>query len=154
MALSLVVLATASCGGSQGGRDLLGPGERMPTGMSLTSPAFRPGRPIPERFSCEGENVPPPLRWTRAPGGTGELALVVEDPDAPRGTFVHWLVVGMDPATTAVEPEPVPPSGTVLAGSSDNAAYVGPCPPDGSGRHRYFSWGVCCPVSLGRLDNA
>ncbi|MDQ3575617.1 MAG: YbhB/YbcL family Raf kinase inhibitor-like protein, partial [Actinomycetota bacterium] len=72
------------------------------------------------------------------PRGTTELAVVVEDPDAPNGTFVHWVVVGIDPGTTSMEPETPPPGAEVLPGSSDNATYVGPCPPDGSGTHRYF----------------
>jgi Raf kinase inhibitor-like YbhB/YbcL family protein len=113
-------------------------GERMPTGMRVTSPAFAHKAPVPERFSCEGENVPPPLRWSRAPEGTAELAVVVEDPDARNDTFVHWLVVGIDPRTTALEPDGLPAGATVLPGSSDNRTYIGPCPPDGSGTHRYF----------------
>ena len=110
----------------------------MPGGMRLTSPAFDPGRPIPERYSCEGENVPPPLRWDGTPAGARELALVLEDPDAPGETFVHWIVVGIDRATTALEPSSSPPGAQVLPGSSDNPTYIGPCPPDGGGPHRYY----------------
>jgi Raf kinase inhibitor-like YbhB/YbcL family protein len=113
-------------------------GERQPTGMSLTSPAFAHKGPIPERFSCEGDNLPPPLRWSAPPPGTTEQALVVQDADDAAGIFVHWLVVGIDPSVTGIEPEVMPPGGRVLPGSSDNDTYIGPCPPDGSGRHRYF----------------
>jgi len=105
--------------------------------MKVTSTAFAPKGRIPERYSCEGDNVPPPLRWEGAPPGTVELAVVVEDPDAPKGTFVHWLVIGIEPATTAIEPDTLPQGAKVLSGSSDNATYVGPCPPDGSGTHHY-----------------
>ena len=112
--------------------------ERQPTGMDLTSPAFAHRGPIPERFSCEGENVPPPLRWTAPPQGTVELALAIQDADHPAGPFVHWLVVGIDPSVTSTEPEAVPQGGRVLPGSSDNETYIGPCPPDGSGVHRYL----------------
>lgn len=105
--------------------------------MKLTSPAFRPGGAIPDRHSCEGENVPPPLRWEGTPAGTRELALVVEDPDAPDEVFVHWVVVGIDPGTMSLEPGQPLPGATTLPGSSDNATYIGPCPPDGDGPHRY-----------------
>lgn len=135
LALVLGVVA-AACGGDE--RSVLRSGERQPTGITVTSPAFASKRAVPERYSCEGENLPPPLRWQGTPPGTAELAVVVEDPDAPKGTFVHWIVVGIDPATTAIEPETLPPGARVLPGSSDNATYVGPCPPEGSGAHHYF----------------
>lgn len=135
-AVTLAVVAS-SCGGGEE-RTVLQAGERPPTGITVTTTAFKAGAAIPERYSCEGENVPPPLRWQGTPPGTAELAVVVEDPDAPRGTFVHWLVVGIDPATTALEPESLPPRSEVLPGSADNPTYVGPCPPNGSGTHHYF----------------
>ena len=113
-------------------------GERMPTGLRVTSPAFAAKGPIPERFSCEGENVPPPLRWSRTPAGTAEMAVVMEDDDAGPDPFVHWIVVGIDPATTAIDPDALPEGASVLPGSSDNATYIGPCPPDGSGTHLYY----------------
>lgn len=140
-AAALLVAASFVVGcADDGGVDtsgLLAPGERLPDGMTLTSAAFSDGDPIAERFSCEGENLPPPLRWEGVPAGTAELALVVEDPDAPDGTFVHWLVVGIDPAVSALAPGD-PPPGRVLPGSSDNPTYIGPCPPDGDGAHRYL----------------
>lgn len=112
--------------------------EQQPTGMDLTSPAFAHKGAIPERFSCEGDNVPPPLRWSSPPEGTSELALVVQDADHPAGIFVHWLVVGIHPTVGGLEPEELPRGGRVLPGSSENDTYIGPCPPDGSGQHRYF----------------
>lgn len=116
---------------------LLAPGEEMPRGITVTSEAFRPGGPIPERFSCEGENVPPPLAWEGVPDGARELAVVIEDPDAPDGIFVHWLVVGIDASAGGLGEGGLPPGAEVLPGSSDNPTYIGPCPPDGDGPHRY-----------------
>ena len=117
---------------------MLAAGENEPHGISVTSTAFDEGELVPERFSCEGENVPPPLAWTGVPDGATELALVIEDPDAPDGIFVHWLVVGVDPATTRLAATGPPPGAEVLPGSSDNPTYIGPCPPNGDGEHRYF----------------
>jgi Raf kinase inhibitor-like YbhB/YbcL family protein len=134
--LALAGLLTGACshkgGGQAGSVD-----QRAPTGMTVTSPAFENGGTVPERYSCEGENVPPALRWRGTPAGTAQLAVVVEDPDAPRGPFVHWIVVGIDPATTALDADRLPPGATVLEGSSDNPTYIGPCPPNGDKAHRY-----------------
>lgn len=136
---AIAVALVAGCSSEPNDEDAgLAPGGRMPGGMTMVSTAFEAGDAVPERFSCEGENVPPPLRWDGIPPGTGELALVIEDPDAPDGIFVHWLVVGIDPATREVGPSGPPPGARVLPGSSDNPTYIGPCPPDGAGNHRYF----------------
>ncbi|HVE46974.1 MAG TPA: YbhB/YbcL family Raf kinase inhibitor-like protein [Acidimicrobiales bacterium] len=109
----------------------------MPSGMTLTSSAFEEGGPIPERYSCEGENVPPPLRWTGTPAEAEEIALVIEDPDAPGAIFVHWIVVGIDADIGSLAPGPPPAGAVQFKGSSDMAAYIGPCPPNDDGQHRY-----------------
>ena len=151
-------LASAACSGGGDGTAaavdaVLAPGERMPAGMELTSTAFDDGEPVPERFSCEGDNVAPPLRWKGAPAGTRELALVIEDPDAPDAIFVQWLVVGIEPAVTSIGPSGAPPGAEVLPGSSDNPTYIGPCPPNGDGPHRYV-FQVYALAGRPRLDFA
>lgn len=136
-AVALVGAGAPACSRSAGRPGLLGPGEEMPRGITVTSAAFRAGGEIPERFSCEGENVPPPLAWEGVPAGAGELVVAVEDPDAPDGIFVHWLVVGIDASATALAEGELPAGAEVLPGSSDNPTYIGPCPPTGDGTHRY-----------------
>jgi Raf kinase inhibitor-like YbhB/YbcL family protein len=102
----------------------------------LQSSAFEHGGPIPGRHSCEGEDLSPPLSWSGAPQGTRSLALVVDDPDAPAGTFTHWLGWGLDPGAQGLdEGEAAPVEGRNDFGTS---GYRGPCPPPGHGRHRYF----------------
>lgn len=135
--VALVAVVATACSKGDGKSSVLAPGEKKPTGITVTSTAFDHGDAIPERFSCEGENVPPPLRWTGVPAGATELALVIEDPDAPEGIFVHWLVVGIGGGATGLEGTEPPVGAEVLAGSSDNPTYIGPCPPDGDGDHRY-----------------
>jgi Raf kinase inhibitor-like YbhB/YbcL family protein len=104
--------------------------------FELTSEAFANGQPIPRKYSCEGEDVSPPLAWNGVPEGTVSLALVVDDPDAPSGTFTHWLAWGIDPAAGALgEGEAAPVEGQNDFGS---AGWRGPCPPPGHGPHRYF----------------
>jgi Raf kinase inhibitor-like YbhB/YbcL family protein len=104
--------------------------------MELTSSAFAGGQPIPQRHSCEGEDLSPPLSWTGVPEGAASLALIVDDPDAPRGTFTHWLGWGLDPVVGALEEGEAAP----VEGRNDFGAtgYRGPCPPPGHGPHRYF----------------
>jgi Raf kinase inhibitor-like YbhB/YbcL family protein len=101
--------------------------------FTLTSSAFQDGGTIPRQFTCDGDDVAPPLAWSDAPEGTRSFALVMEDPDAPQGTFTHWLLYGI-PATTTELREQV---GTALRNSFGRAAYGGPCPPPGHGPHRY-----------------
>jgi len=103
------------------------------TGLSVRSVAFSNGGPIPPRYTCEGENINPPLEVSGFPQGTRALALIVEDPDAPGGVYDHWIVWNMPPNNTIVENSKAGVSGR---NSFGNTGYGGPCPPSGS--NRYF----------------
>jgi Raf kinase inhibitor-like YbhB/YbcL family protein len=104
--------------------------------MELTSSAFGAGEPVPRRHSCEGEDLSPPLEWTGVPADAVSLALIVDDPDAPVGTFTHWLAWGISPQDGGIAEGRSAPR----EGSNDfrEVGYRGPCPPPGHGRHRYF----------------
>jgi Raf kinase inhibitor-like YbhB/YbcL family protein len=103
--------------------------------MELTSPAFQRGEPIPARYTCAGEDVSPPLVWKGVPEAAGELALVVEDPDASVRALTHWLAWGIEPrAAGLAEGEAAPGEGRNDFGAT---GYRGPCPPVGRGPHRY-----------------
>lgn len=106
--------------------------------MDLRSSAFTDHTPIPGRYARDGDNVSPPLEWSEVPDGTAELALICEDPDAPRGTFVHWLVAGISTSTASFSAGETP-QGTVL-GRNDfgGIGWDGPQPPAGDPAHRYF----------------
>jgi Raf kinase inhibitor-like YbhB/YbcL family protein len=105
-----------------------------PMTIRLTSTAFADQGDIPRRYTCDGENLSPPLRFGAVPSGTAELALLVDDPDAPARTFVHWVGWGIDPRTAALaEGEAAPSEGTNGFGKR---GYGGPCPPKGK-PHRY-----------------
>jgi Raf kinase inhibitor-like YbhB/YbcL family protein len=108
-----------------------------PPAFSLTSPAFADNTEIPIEYSCKGRNVSPPLRWENVPAGTESLALVVDDPDAPAGLFVHWVITGISPSTTEIAEGALPEGATVSLNSSGKAEYFGPCPPPGTGVHHY-----------------
>lgn len=104
--------------------------------LSVSSESFQHGGAIPPRHALDGENLSPSLAWSGLPDGTRSVALVCEDPDAPSGTFVHWVAWGIDPQSKGLgEGEPAPREGRNGFG---NSAYDGPGPPPGHGRHRYF----------------
>ncbi|MFF9817287.1 YbhB/YbcL family Raf kinase inhibitor-like protein [Streptomyces sp. NPDC014006] len=107
-------------------------------GIELRSSAFNDHAVIPRRYALEGENVSPPLAWSGVPDGTVELVLLCEDPDAPSGTFVHWVVVGADPGSTGAETGSGPPGGTELVNGYGRHGWGGPHPPPGDEAHRYF----------------
>jgi hypothetical protein len=105
--------------------------------MEIRSSAFSEGDPVPVRFTCDGDDVSPPLAWSDVPEGASELRLTVTDPDAPSGTFTHWLVTGIDPTATDVAEGVAPERGTQQPNSFGDTRYGGPCPPPGRGAHRY-----------------
>ena len=110
--------------------------------LLVESTAFAESQDIPVRFTCDGDDVSPPLSWSEPPRGTQSLVLIVEDPDAPGGTWDHWLLFNI-PAAIRLLPEGVPadphPSGLGTHGSNSwhRLEYGGPCPPAGS-PHRYY----------------
>ncbi len=112
--------------------------------LILTSGAFKEGGTIPARHSCDGADTSPPLAWSGTPAGAVAFALIADDPDAPAGTWVHWVLFNL-PGTLTSLPEAVPKTdqlrdfGAALQGRNDfrKVGYGGPCPPPGR-PHRYF----------------
>lgn len=118
-------------------------GLRSPSGaFNLRSESFQSGAEIPRKFTCEGSDASPALAWTEPPPGTRSLALIANDPDAPGGTWVHWVLYDL-PAGARQLPEAVPPTEDVAGGGNQGTndfgkiGYGGPCPPPGK-PHRYF----------------
>jgi Raf kinase inhibitor-like YbhB/YbcL family protein len=131
-----VLILTASCGGGQPTT----PKESIVTApdvITVTSTAFREGERIPAEFTCDGRGGSPPLAWDNVPTDAVALALVVDDPDAARGTFVHWVVLDIPTTTTGVEAGAVPSSGVQARTSAGGASYFGPCPPSGTHHYRF-----------------
>jgi Raf kinase inhibitor-like YbhB/YbcL family protein len=110
--------------------------------FQISSSAFSEGEMIPKKFSCEGADVSPPLRWSEPPTATHSFALIMDDPDAPAGTWVHWVLYNL-PANTKELPEGVEKreqlASGALQGRNDfgKIGYGGPCPPPGK-PHRYY----------------
>ena len=109
--------------------------------MKLFSSAFAEGGAIPQKYTCDGENVSPPLEWSEVPSNAAALALVADDPDAPRGVFVHWVIFDI-PASENGLTEAAGVAGPEAGGGRQGRngfgklGYGGPCPP--SGNHRYY----------------
>ncbi len=109
--------------------------------IQMTSKAFQKGGMIPKQYTCSGKNVSPPLAWSGVPKNAKSIALIMDDPDAPRGTYVHWVVYNMPPDRKGFL-ENVRPGKTIPGGGQQGVTtgrkngYLGPCPP--SGTHRYF----------------
>jgi len=104
--------------------------------MKITSSAFKQGGMIPAQYTCDGENENPSLVFSDIPKESQSLALIVDDPDAPAGTWVHWTVWNISPDTAAIGEGEVPAGATEGTTSFGRAGYGGPCPP--SGTHRYY----------------
>jgi Raf kinase inhibitor-like YbhB/YbcL family protein len=117
--------------------------------IGVTSTAFADGASIPVEFTCDGTQESPPLAWT---GGAGAKpaawALVVDDPDAPGGTFVHWVVLDIPPATRSVGAGKVPAGSTQAMNSAGSAAYAGPCPPNGTHHYRFTVYALSASSGL------
>ena len=106
------------------------------TSMTISSPAFGNCQMIPQIYTCDGQNINPSLIFSNIPQGTKSLALLVDDPDAPNGIWVHWIVFNISPTTTKIAENSVPSESTLGTTSFGKTGYGGPCPP--SGTHRYF----------------
>jgi Raf kinase inhibitor-like YbhB/YbcL family protein len=138
--VALVALALGGCG--PGGKQTYNLTPSLGNShLTVTSPAFAQGQPIPKVYSCDGNEASPPLAWNGTPDGTKSLALILDDPDVPGMTWTHWVLYALPPTTTAlpesVKPEASGPDGSKQGSNSwEKPGYGGPCPP--SGTHRYF----------------
>lgn len=140
-ALAALAACSSSGGGDGGGNatpSTAGSGQAPASTMTVSSPAFAAGAAIPVRYTCKGDNLSPPLRWSAPPAGTAELALVVDDPDAPGGRFVHWVLSGIPASQTRLAEGEVPASAR-QARNSAGSGYTGPCPPSGPAHHYRFT---------------
>lgn len=111
----------------------------VPDSITVTSPAFRDGAPMPVRFACPqygGRSRTPPLRWSVAQSGVGSLALVIDDPDSPSGAYVHWVLYNIDATAAELLENTVPPHAEQAVNTVQKVGYAPPCPPKGE-VHKY-----------------
>src|SRR6266852_3867540 len=122
--LGAVAIGLATAIGAGGGK------------MKITTTAFQEGGNIPSKFTCDGADTNPPLRFEGVPAEAKSLALIVDDPDAPGGLFTHWLVWNIDPKTTEIVENSAPVGAVQGTNDFPKKGYGGPCP--ASGTHRYY----------------
>ncbi len=108
----------------------------IPESMEISSSAFKNNQPIPKIYGCQGKGINPPLEFTGIPKEAKSLVLIVDDPDAPMGTFVHWVIYNIPPQTLEIAENSFPKGAIAGLNSLGNTDFVAPCPP--SGTHRYF----------------
>lgn len=128
-----------------------------PSSITVTSRAFQDGGRIPKKYSCDGDDVSPPLAWKGLPENTGAVALVVDDPDAPRGTFTHWVLLDLDPTITSITEGQAPTGAKQANNSAGRASYFGPCPPSGTHHYRFTVYALSEATGLpdgAKLDAA
>ena len=162
---SIRLISLFVCVGCNQSSKEMQPGESTMS-IEVTSTAFQQGTTIPKQYTGDGEDHSPPLRWSEPPSGTNSIALICDDPDAPRGTWVHWVLFNLPSKTRELE-EGVPTTATLPSGAKQgkndfgNIGYGGPAPPKGKA-HRYFfklyALGVAVDLAPGatktQLENA
>ncbi len=118
--------------------------------LNIESSAFQDNSLIPQIYTCDGEEIPPPLTVTTVPEGTDNLVLIVEDPDAPSGTFIHWIVWNIGPnASVLTDDQKHVPTGAIEGtNSAGTVGYVAPCPPSGSHRYIFRLYAIDQPLGL------
>jgi len=104
--------------------------------LQIKSEAFKDSQPIPSKYTCDGENISPPLQWSGIPQGTKSLVLIVDDPDAPKKAWTHWVVFNIAPTLTEIKEGEYPKGAYQGINDFKHPSYGGPCPPSGS--HRYY----------------
>lgn len=141
VALVLTLFAAVACQGDSNDQVEFDPETSALASISFSSPTFNSGADIPAEFTCDGDDVSPPLRWTDIPEGAKSLAIVMDDPDAPGSIFKHWSIYDIPAATRAIKQgQPSDPQleNTIKQGTNGfgTIGYGGPCPPSGE-EHEY-----------------
>lgn len=131
----LILLTTSGCA------------KQEDTTMKLTSPAFQDNGKIPDKYTCKGEDINPELKIEGLPEKTKTLALIMDDPDAPRGTWDHWILFNVQP-TAKIAENSVPPGAVQGKNSWGKNEYGGPCPPSGTHRYVFKLYALDSPLDL------
>ena len=115
--------------------------------LTLTSSAFGNNGAIPQEYTCDGGDKSPQLSWSKVPAGTKSISILVEDPDAPNGTFTHWMVTGLPPTTTSLAAGTALPEGAMaMKNGKGDKKYMGPCPPSGTHHYHFKVYALDIPA--------
>jgi len=155
LVLIALAIASTSCGGEDLALKVFDPASSVLAVIEFSSPAFDDGDAIPQQYTCDGDDLSPPLRWSGVPAGTRSIAIVLDDPDAPGHIFRHWSLYDLPSATRSLK-EAQPTTGELQNSTRqgrndfDETGYRGPCPPPGE-EHEYlfFIYALSEPLKLG-----
>jgi Raf kinase inhibitor-like YbhB/YbcL family protein len=136
----LAIAATALASGAAGAQSV--------AKLTVSSPAFTDRSAIPAKYTCDGEGKSPPLAWSRLPLGTQSVAVVVDDPDAPHGTFVHWILFDVPSNTNALGEGSVPPVAMQGRNGTGQVGWTPPCPPNGTHHYHFKVYALSSPLTL------
>jgi Raf kinase inhibitor-like YbhB/YbcL family protein len=152
--LSTLLISASACTGGQIGEE---PTVTVPHMITVRSTAFAEDEPIPPRYTCDGEGQAPPLTWEGVPEDAAVLALLVDDPDAPRGTFTHWVVLDIPATSNGLTAGPLPRGAVEAENSGSQTSYYPPCPPTGVHHYRFTVYALARQTGLqqgARLEQA
>jgi len=150
VAAGIVIAVGCGCGGSNGGGDggRIAPAPSAPATVRVASTAFTDGAEIPEQFTCRGDGESPPLTWSTHSPAVAQ-ALVVDDPDAPGGSFVHWVALDLPGSTTGLpQGGALPPGARQARNSAKRTGWTPPCPPSGTHHYRFTVYLLKTPTGL------
>jgi Raf kinase inhibitor-like YbhB/YbcL family protein len=119
-----------------------------PKKLTVSSTAFADGKPIPEKYTCNGESALPPLSWSGDLAGGKDVAIVVDDPDAPAGGYVHWIVVDLPASVTKLDPDKLPDNIKEASNSDGDNGWSAPCPPSGTHHYRFTVYSLDGPTGV------
>jgi Raf kinase inhibitor-like YbhB/YbcL family protein len=122
--------------------------------MKIISSAFQNNTKIPSKYTCDGQNINPPLSFFEVPVNVKSLVLIMDDPDAPMGTFVHWVLFNIDPKTNEIKENSIPQFAVVGKNSAGKLNYTGACPPSGLHHYHFKLYALDAVLSLANPDKA
>jgi Raf kinase inhibitor-like YbhB/YbcL family protein len=143
--LLAALVLVAACGGNK--HDVRVPEPRVAANITVTSPDFAEGAAIPPADTCTGAGTAPEVRWTGMPATAKSAALIVTDPDAPSGTFVHWVLYGLPPADGSVVGGKTPTGAWTAPNTSGSDGWTPPCPPSGTHHYQFTVYALSAPVT-------
>jgi Raf kinase inhibitor-like YbhB/YbcL family protein len=147
-ALLMVAISVGGCGGGHADTRAEPPSGLPPSDISVSSPEFSEGGQLPDRYTCHGAGLPPPLRWSGVPPAAAAVAVTVTDPDAPSGTYTHWVLFDLPPTVHGLAAGSIPPQARQATNSAGTIGYTPPCPPSGTHHYRFTVIGLRDRIEL------
>jgi Raf kinase inhibitor-like YbhB/YbcL family protein len=146
--LLMVAISVVGCGGNRADNSAGSSPDMSGSDITVTSPEFSEGAQLPDRYTCHGAGLSPPLRWSGVPPAAAALALIVTDPDAPGGTYTHWVVFDLPPQVHELASGTTLPQARQATNSAGTIGYTPPCPPSGTHHYRFTLIGLRDRIEL------